>query len=447
MPGNHELWTTSKDPMQVFGRARYDYLVNMCDEMGVVTPEHPFPVWTDEGGPATIVPMFLLYDYTFLPQGAATKAEGLAIARERNVVATDEFLLSTEPYATRDAWCRDRVADTRKRLEDLDWMTPTVLVNHFPMVREPCDAMFYPEFSLWCGTTATADWHTRYNAVCSVYGHLHIPRTTWYDGVRFEEVSVGYPREWRRRKPYRWLRQILPDPKYAPGYLNEFGGHFQITQEMRDHAEKVQERIANRQATRQMTVATLLSDVSCPSSASWPAAAEMYDRPTGFGAAARRGAADRASRWPSGATSSSPCGTARGWPWASWACRRCRSSRGTRANRAGPTASSAASPTARAIAARPSAAHDAVRSVGIDAEPHDVLPKRCARRDQPAGGTRRIGGAARRPALGPNPVLRQGGDVQGVVSADAPLARASRTRTSRSTSTTAAPRAVSNHAS
>jgi 3',5'-cyclic AMP phosphodiesterase CpdA len=122
-------------------------------------------------------------------------------------------------------------------------MMPTVQVNHFPMVREPCDAMFYPEFSLWCGTTATADWHTRYNAVCSVYGHLHIPRTTWYDGVRFEEVSVGYPREWRRRRPYRWLRQILPDPNYTPGYLNEFGGHFQVTQEMREHAEKMQQRI------------------------------------------------------------------------------------------------------------------------------------------------------------------------------------------------------------
>jgi hypothetical protein len=28
---------------------------------------------------------------------------------------------------------------------------------------------------------------------------LHIPRTTHHDGVRFEEVSVGYPREWQRR--------------------------------------------------------------------------------------------------------------------------------------------------------------------------------------------------------------------------------------------------------
>ena len=276
MPGNHELWTTNRDPMQIFGKARYDYLVNMCDEMGVITPEHPFPVWTEEGGPATIVPMFLLYDYTFLPEGAATKAEGLAIARERNVVGTDEFLLSAEPYATRDAWCRDRVAYTRKRLEELDWMTPNVLVNHFPLVREPCDAMFYPEFSLWCGTTATADWHTRYNAVCSVYGHLHIPRTTWYDGVRHEEVSVGYPREWRRRKPYRWLRQILPDPKYAPGYLNEFGGHFEITQEMREHAA---EDAAAHQGQAVMTiVATLLSGV-LPDGGQALAAAEMYTDP------------------------------------------------------------------------------------------------------------------------------------------------------------------------
>ena len=77
VPGNHELWTTTRDPVQVFGKARYDYLVNMCDEMGIVTPEHPFPVWTERGGPATIVPMFLLYDYSFLPEGATTQSRGL----------------------------------------------------------------------------------------------------------------------------------------------------------------------------------------------------------------------------------------------------------------------------------------------------------------------------------------------------------------------------------
>lgn len=246
VPGNHELWTTSKDPVQVFGQARYDYLVELCRDLGVLTPEDPYPVWTGDGGPVTVVPLFLLYDYSFLPAGAETKAEGLAIAKQRNVLATDEFVLSHEPYATKDAWCRDRLAVTRRRLDDLDPDLPTVLVNHFPMVREPCDVLFYPEFSMWCGTTETADWHVRYRAVCSVYGHLHIPRTTWYDGVRFEEVSVGYPREWRRRRPYRWLRQVLPDPQYTPGYLNEFGGHFVITDELRAASEKVRDRLQSR---------------------------------------------------------------------------------------------------------------------------------------------------------------------------------------------------------
>ena len=67
--------------------------------------------------------------------------------------------------------------------------------------------------------------------------------------------------------------------------------------------------------------------------------------------------------------------------------------------------------------------HGAVRSVGIDAEPHDVLPNGVLDAISLPDGTCRIAGDARRLALGPNPVLRQGGDVQGVVSADAPLAR------------------------
>jgi hypothetical protein len=51
-----------------------------------------------------------------------------------------------------------------------------------------------------------------------VYGHLHIPRVTWYDGVRFEEVSLGYPREWGRRgtRP-AGPRQILPAAPASAG--------------------------------------------------------------------------------------------------------------------------------------------------------------------------------------------------------------------------------------
>lgn len=121
-----------------------------------------------------------------------------------------------------------------------------VLINHFPLLREITDMLWYPEFALWCGTDLTADWHTTYNVVCSVYGHLHIPRTTYHDGVRFEEVSLGYPREWQRRGlPEQLLRQILPTPDYGDT-LNEWGGHFKITPEMQAAALKMREEAQRR---------------------------------------------------------------------------------------------------------------------------------------------------------------------------------------------------------
>ena len=335
------------------------------------------------------------------------------------MVGTDEFLLSVEPYATRDAWCRDRVAATRKRLEDLDWMTPTVLVNHFPLVREPCDAMFYPEFSLWCGTTATADWHTRYNAICSVYGHLHIPRTTWYDGVRLRRgvgrlsARVAAPQavslaaadtagpEVRAGLPQR-VRRSLPDHRRRCGTTPR------------------RCRSASRARQLMTIVATLLSDVLPGIDAL--AAAEMYDDPPELAplpeeepliaksVAKRRNefiTVRYCARQALGELGVPPVPILKGdkgepcWPdGVVGSLTHCTGFRGAAVGR-----------------------HGAVRSVGIDAEPHDVLPKGVLDADQPAEGTCRIAGDARRPALGPNPVLRQGGDVQGVVSADAPLAR------------------------
>jgi hypothetical protein len=90
---------------------------------------------------------------------------------------------------------------------------PTVLVNHWPLTELPLRILRHPEFALWCGTTQTARWHLEHEAAAVVYGHLHLPRTTWEDGVRFEEVSVGYPREWQHHDLVRGpLRQILPAP-------------------------------------------------------------------------------------------------------------------------------------------------------------------------------------------------------------------------------------------
>ncbi|GLW99278.1 metallophosphoesterase [Microtetraspora sp. NBRC 16547] len=210
-PGNHELWTHPTDNATHRGVARYEALVEICRSLGVLTPEDPYPVWDGPGGPVAVAPLFLLYDYTFLPEGVPSSAEALALAYETGVVCTDEMLLHPDPYPTREAWCHARLKETEKRLEDRPDGLPTVLVNHYPLVREPTRILRYPGFALWCGTESTADWHLRFQAAAVVYGHLHIPRTTWHDGVRFEEVSLGYPREWERRgtTPGR-LRRILP---------------------------------------------------------------------------------------------------------------------------------------------------------------------------------------------------------------------------------------------
>ncbi|HEX2316655.1 MAG TPA: metallophosphoesterase [Thermomonospora sp.] len=209
-PGNHELWTPPGDPVTLRGEERYRHLVEVCRRMGVLTPEDPYPVWRGDGGPVLIAPLFTLYDYTFRPPGARTKDEALAQAYAAGVVCTDEMLLHPDPYATRDEWCHARLAECERRLADRPDGLRTVLVNHYPLVREPTLILRYPEFAQWCGTVRTADWHVKYEAAAMIYGHLHIPRTTWHDGVRFEEVSVGYPREWRPRGGPKGPRLVFP---------------------------------------------------------------------------------------------------------------------------------------------------------------------------------------------------------------------------------------------
>jgi predicted phosphodiesterase len=212
-PGNHDLWTHRDDPLQLRGVQRYQYLVSLCRSLGIFTPEDPYQVWEGPGGPVTVAPLFLLYDYTFLPDGALTKEQGLAKAYQTGIVCTDEVFLHPDPYPSREEWCWARIEETERRLAQRDTGLPVVFVTHYPLVRDPTRVLRYPEFAQWCGTTRTHDWHVRFNATAVVYGHLHIPRVTWHDGVRFIEASIGYPREWKRRStPPGIPRQILPAP-------------------------------------------------------------------------------------------------------------------------------------------------------------------------------------------------------------------------------------------
>jgi hypothetical protein len=208
VPGNHELWTTSNGGAR--GEDKYQALVNCCRELGVATPEDPFVLWEGEGGPCLIAPLFLLYDYTFRPADIAPE-NALAWAAESGILCADERYLGTEPYRHITAWCAERCVETEARLSVASQRYPLVLVNHFPLKKQLVRLPRIPRFSIWCGTERTEDWHRRFNAKVVVAGHLHIRTTDWIDGVRFEEVSLGYPKQWRVRQGMdTYLREILP---------------------------------------------------------------------------------------------------------------------------------------------------------------------------------------------------------------------------------------------
>jgi 3',5'-cyclic AMP phosphodiesterase CpdA len=212
VPGNHELWTCPQDAVQLRGEARYRHLVGYCRELGVATPEDPYPVWSGPGGPVAVAALFTLYDYSFGVNVAPSKRASLARAHEAGVVCSDELVLHPDPHASRERWCEERLRITEQRLTAMAAEgLPSVLVGHFPLLAELTSPLTHPEFAQWCGTAATADWHRRFRAQVVVYGHLHIPRSTVHDGVRFEEVSLGYPlerRRWPNRRPLP--RRILP---------------------------------------------------------------------------------------------------------------------------------------------------------------------------------------------------------------------------------------------
>lgn len=209
VPGNHELWCPAGEPLRTRGQARYEELVAICREAGALSPEDPYP--TFPGEPATvIVPMFLLYDYGFRPPDVPLE-QAIDWARATGVLCGDERLLPFTPWPSRQAWCHARVAATEARLLALPATTRTVLVNHWPLRYDLARPPRVPRFSIWCGTPLTEDWGVRFRARAVVSGHVHLRTTLYRHGVRYEEVSLGYPRDWRQERGIDWyLREILP---------------------------------------------------------------------------------------------------------------------------------------------------------------------------------------------------------------------------------------------
>lgn len=207
VPGNHELWVRDEGPR---GEDRYDLLITLCQRLGVLTPEDPWVRWTGPGGPAVVAPIFCLYDHSFRPDDVA-RDNVLHWAAEHGIRSTDDFWLRTDPWPDIDAWCAERVRVSEARLSAV--REPIVLINHYPLRRDLVRLYRIPRFSPWCGTRSTELWHARFPVSVVVSGHLHMRATDWRDGVRFEEVALGYPRHWRKEKTVEgYLREILPGP-------------------------------------------------------------------------------------------------------------------------------------------------------------------------------------------------------------------------------------------
>ncbi len=218
VPGNHELWSSKCGPggRMVHGEEKYNLLVSVCREYGVFTPEDPFPVWESEDHAHVVAPLFIPYDYSFRPDDISLE-RAIPWAMEAGVMCSDEKLIDTDPHPSMIEWCRARYSYSLERLEKIPNDSRIILVNHFPLRRELVRIRRIPRFSIWCGTTLTEQLHLFSGVRVVVSGHLHMRATDYRDGVRFEEVSLGYPRDWDRSKGMAYyLREILPGPTNPP---------------------------------------------------------------------------------------------------------------------------------------------------------------------------------------------------------------------------------------
>jgi predicted phosphodiesterase len=217
VPGNHELYTMPSQKDGTRGEAKYMECVEVARQYGILTPEDDFVLWEGEGGPVLIAPIFTLYDYSFRPDEVKLE-NALEWAREKDIEATDEH---PDPYKSRIEWCHALVEKTEAQLVAAVAAHPDtklIIAGHWPLREDLVKLFRVPRFSLWCGTKKTENWHNKYNAKIVISGHLHVRRTDFIDNTRFEEVSLGYPRQWQECQDRGLdindlLREILPGPE------------------------------------------------------------------------------------------------------------------------------------------------------------------------------------------------------------------------------------------
>lgn len=113
VPGNHDLWSLPIDCHKQKGEEKYNRLVKICHDFGVITPEDPYEIWEYKEQSFLLVPLLLLYDFSFRPQHIPYE-KAVDWAAETGVICTDEELLSPEPYHSVSDWCHHRYQYSEK---------------------------------------------------------------------------------------------------------------------------------------------------------------------------------------------------------------------------------------------------------------------------------------------------------------------------------------------
>ena len=161
-----------------------------------LTPEDPYPQWPGE--PDTfIVPMFLLFDYRSGPRTCRRGRRRLG-ARERRRLRRRAACSIRSRGRRGSAWCQARCAATEARLDALpDRRAHGARQSLAASLRPRAAAAHSALLDLVRHDAPPKTGRAAIRARVVVSGHLHLRTTLWRHGVRYDEVSLGYPRDWR----------------------------------------------------------------------------------------------------------------------------------------------------------------------------------------------------------------------------------------------------------
>ena len=213
VPGNHELWSLPGEDGGLRGRDRYAALVELARSHDVLTPEDPWPTL----GRAR---------RTRDDRAAASRFTTTASRRPGSVrrrpspglprpisSPVDEVLLHAGPI------CLTRPTGAGHRVGAIGSSASTSCHRACPR----CWSTTGRCARTWCasrGSRASRPGAARAwtEALAPAFhgghrlrhGHLHVRGRQWRHGIRFEEVSLGYPRQWEPARGIAALHQADP---------------------------------------------------------------------------------------------------------------------------------------------------------------------------------------------------------------------------------------------